>query len=233
MLNEDQSEDALKRAIKEKRQMTAQTKKDIGIAEDMETAATYRQIRDIQQASVASTERALKIAGQTEKVGVAALSELLSQGKQLDNVHDNLHASQKNAIRANEAAGTLNKYNQIIPVNLGSALQRRPAAATTKITKQNADAAAFRIAGADGSSGAASKGGGMAAATPEDEDEQRIASNVGGISRALDNLKNIADTMDSEIGRQNKVIDANARVTTQTNAILSDADKKTKKFLGK
>ena len=227
---QDIEESDLKAALQSKKQAALEQRQKLGapVQQDQTADDLWSAARQTQQSSLASTERALKLAKGSEEIGTSTVKQMKEQTEQLYRIENRMVDAEGSAIRAHSASEALNQYSKLIPINVQGKLSRRPTAIGTKVPVGGAGADQPATAGKPVSGKAPAAG---EAWEYEDETERKIGKNVEQISQTLDTLQDLANEMGSEATKQKETIGRTEKLVDNTGQVLKEAEKKTQKYL--
>ena len=184
----------------------------------------------VENESLESTRRTLRMLNETEEIGVKTAEELVRQGEKLENidgrlddVDQTLNATQKNLNQIKSVFGGLkNKF-------FGGGAAAKPA--EPKRNSTPATMSTSKSMSQMPSSTAASRSVGQHAVITGSDREKEINSNLDEMSLGLARLKNLAHDMSFELDRQNPIIDRLNEKTERTKTKIDDQNTQIQRVL--
>ena len=167
--------------------------------------------------SLESTRRMVALTQETQDVGKKTLEELDHQGEQLDRIEENMDQinsdmkkAEKNLTQMEKCCGLC-----VCPCNRSRKFEKDPRYAKTwsdKAYQAEDDVITRQPRSANyGATGGSARGGGAQGGyiqrVTDDAREDEMDENLGQVSMALGNLKNMAMDMGNELERQNVQLD--------------------------
>ena len=167
--------------------------------------------------SLDATRRMVALTQQTQEVGVKTLEELDHQGEQLDRIEGNLDQINADMKKAERNLTQMEKCCGlcVCPCNRSANFEKNPQYGRTwsdHAYRDEEDVIKSQPRSGDMGSGSARGGGdgrkgGYIQRVTDDAREDEMDENLGQVSMALGNLKNMAMDMGNELERQNVQLD--------------------------
>lgn len=191
--------------------------------------------------SLEATRRMVAMTEQTQEVGIKTLEELDHQGEQIDRIEDNLDQINADMKRAERNLTQMEKccglcvcpWNRSRNYESSSTYKRAWGSDAVKaeddVVKRQPRTGDFQATGS--ARGGGQQQGGFIQRVTDDAREDEMDENLGQVSRALGNLKNMAVDMGNELERQNVQLDrVNAKAEANDERVQA-ANVRTKKIL--
>lgn len=191
-------------------------------------------IGHVENESLASTQRCLRMINETHEIGTKTAEELVRQGEKLDgidskldHVDKTLNATQRNLNQLKSVFGGLkNKFFG------GKASKAEQASQIDAVKKEKETPSSSKSSsGISSSSSGSNLTRGEQAVISGSDREKEINSNLDDMSVGLSRLKSLAQGMSAEIDRQNPILDRLNDKTVKTNTKIDTQHAEIKRIL--
>lgn len=202
--------------------------------DEEETQQIQAKIGQIEDDSLASTQRALRMLNETEEIGNKTAQELVSQGEklknidnQLDNINDNLNSTQKHINSIKSVFGGLkNRFFKGTSTKSIDVPKSDSSSSLAKTTSLKSSTSSQQMSQQQSTSRPADFGRITGSAR-----EEEINKNLDEMSLGLSRLTNLAQEMQFELERQDPLINRLTPKMDITKSRIEDQNKQMKKVL--